>query len=106
MSLPALPAVKYCRREHNIALGCDTLLLGTFRYYRQFEAEMNPFSMIKDASEAMRRVTSDSHGMVCITPQEYLELGLGELHPFGATAIVEDANSAPFLMWPTDDEGN
>lgn len=39
--------VKYCATEHNIALGCNTLQLGTFDYYR----ELDPTFSIADASE-------------------------------------------------------
>jgi hypothetical protein len=39
--------VKYCANEHNVVLGCNTLQLGTFDYYR----ELDPAFSIADASE-------------------------------------------------------
>lgn len=44
--------VKYCRKEHNPALGATTLQLGTFEYYRS----MDPCFAIADPGEATHRV--------------------------------------------------
>ena len=39
--------IKFCKSEHNIASGCNTLQLGTFDYYR----EMDPDFSIADSKE-------------------------------------------------------
>lgn len=39
--------VKFCKEEHNIKLGCHTLQLGTFDYYRNLDPEFS----IADAKE-------------------------------------------------------
>jgi hypothetical protein len=39
--------LKYCKRAHNIALGCNTFQLGTFDYYRELDSSF----AIADARE-------------------------------------------------------
>ena len=39
--------VKFCKKEHNISKGCNTLQLGTFKYYR----DMDPSFSIADEKE-------------------------------------------------------
>jgi hypothetical protein len=39
--------IKYCKKEHNIPLGCNTIQLGTLKYYR----EMDPRFSIADINE-------------------------------------------------------
>jgi len=46
--------IKYCKKEHNIFKGCDTIRLGTLDYYR----EMDPSFNIADPGEATFQYTS------------------------------------------------
>ncbi len=46
--------IKYCRKEHNIFAGCNTIQLGTLDHYR----EMDPAFTISDPKEASLEITN------------------------------------------------
>ena len=46
--------IKYCKKEHNIFEGCDTIQLGTLDYYRRMDASFT----IGDPKEATFQLTN------------------------------------------------
>lgn len=49
--------IKYCKKEHNIFAGCNTIKLGTLDYYR----EIDPTFTIADVNEASLEITNEGN---------------------------------------------
>lgn len=52
--------IKYCKKEHNIFQGCDTVQLGTLDYYREMDPDFN----IADPKEATFQFTIAGNPLV------------------------------------------
>ena len=75
--------IKFCKKEHNIALGSDTLQLGTFRYYREYD----PDFAIADTTEGFVHYLGPEKDLAVGTNQ--LNSVLGGALIFGDPATVE-----------------
>lgn len=75
--------VKYCKPEHNIYEGCQSIQLGTLDYYRQ----MDPSFIISDSDEGKVSISS-SGGRVSITPEQAERLTAGAVT--GSSIEIEE----------------
>ncbi len=77
---------KLCRREHNIALGCETLRIGNMTYYHQFED-----ADIGDSQEGVKSgVDSEIFGY---------EVKIHRMAPFNLMFCAASANLAKFAEY-------
>lgn len=74
--------VKFCKDEHNLAKGCNTLQLGTFQYYR----DLDPSFSIADEKEGYIHY---------LGPKDKITIGAEELNSItGGVMTVSDATKS------------
>ena len=78
--------IKYCKEEHNIQLGCHTLQLGTFDYYRNLDPEFS----IADAEEGSIKYFCNSDNDLVINSRQFNAITGG-----GAKITDKDSPNPP-----------
>lgn len=86
--------VKYCKKEHNIAEGCETIQLGTLYHYR----DMDPNFSIADHNEGNETIVINDYDSKRTTP--YTSAPLSQLIEFDDTASFKMQNSLMILNCP------
>jgi len=74
--------IKYCKKEHNIKLGCPTIQLGTFDYYRN----MDPNFSIADAEEGFIKYTCKAEDNLQIDSRHFNAIS-------GGAVLLSDKDS-------------
>ena len=74
--------IKYCKKEHNIRLGCPTIQLGTFDYYRT----LDPTFLIADAEEGYIKYTCKPDKNLLIDSRQFNAIA-------GGAVLITDKDS-------------
>ena len=80
---------KYCKQEHDISAGCNTLRLGTFEYYR----ELDPSFSIADPEEGYLHVSTAIGSEFTLRPEQWNQL-------FGEGMRVSNTGGIPTSAFP------